>query len=449
MMKAVIIGGVAAGLSAASKLKRVMPNAEIIVYEKGHAISYGACGLPYYMSGVNPDISKLFIRSKEKFEEQGIFVETGQEVVQVLPHEKLVMVKDTSTGRIKRESYDKLLVASGAAAIRPGVPGIELAGVYTLKNMQDAIALKLEMEKAKNIVVVGGGFIGIEAAETLREAGKEVRLIEAAPHILAPFDKEIRDILETRMIEAGIKLHRNERLEELIPNTGIGMDTSRVGGVRTSGGEYTADIVILALGIRPETGFLAGTGIRRAKNGAIEVDRKMQTSLPDVYAAGDCASIYNRITGKSTYQPLGTTANKCGRLAGENMAGGNREFSGCVGSMAILVSGMEAGRTGLNEQEARELFGEVSLSFVKTGDRPGYYPGRTDIWIKLICEKKTGRILGGQSVGEKGAVLRVNTIALAVTNGFTAEELGMTDFCYAPPFSEVWDALNIAGNAVK
>ena len=444
-MKVVILGGVAAGMSAASKLKRLDPQAEVTVYEQGRYVSYGACGLPYYASGLNEDYTKMLIRTPEEFAQMGVDVRLHHQAVRVSPKDKTVLVRNLADGGMLVDRYDKLMIATGAKAIRPRLPGGELEGVHTLKTLADGLALREALEGKSRVVVVGGGYIGVEVAETLRGAGKEVRLIEAAPSILAPFDPPIRAQLQRRMVEHGIGLHTGEPLKAILP----GPDGRSVGGVATERGKYPADLVVLALGVRPNTDFLTDTGIRRLQNGAIEVDREMRTSLPDVYAAGDCASVYHRGEARNVYLALGTVANKCGRIAGENMLGRHVRFDGCLGSSAISVCGLEAARTGMSEAAARELYGDVTVADIETHDRAPYYPNPTPLLVRLVCEKRSRRILGGQAVGEKGAVLRVDALAVAITAGLTAPELGGLDFCYAPPFAEVWDALNIAGNAVK
>lgn len=443
-MKIVIIGGVAAGMSAASKAKRVDPSLDVVVFEQTDTVSYGACGLPYYVSGLNIDADKLLIRSPEEFAEQGIALHRRCRALSLDPAAKKVYMRNLDTGQEWAESYDRLMIATGAEAIRPAsLPGIDSPGAHVLKSFADGLALRRAVKAGGRVVVVGGGAIGIEVAESLRATGIAVQIIEAASRILLPFDEEISRFLLSRLTERDVPVHLDEPVQEIWEENG------RAAGVRTSRGEYPADIVILALGVRPATGFLKGSGIALAPNGAIEVDRFQRSNLPDVYAAGDCAMVYNRVENRNVYLALGTVANRCGRLAGENMAGGNASFPGCLGSAAISVCGWEAGRTGMGEATARELLGEVSTSFIQTDDLPAYYPGATPIWIKLICEAGTKRIVRGQAVGPKGAVLRVDALAAAITMDMTAPDLYMADFCYAPPFSRAWDPLNIAGGAVK
>lgn len=443
-MKIIVIGGVAAGMSAASKIKRIDKNAEVVVYEKGPFLSYGACGLPYYVAGVNDDYTKMIARTREEFERMGIKTHLRHEVIKVFPEKKEVMVKDLESEKTFIDSYDKLMIATGTVPVIPSLKGKDLDGVYVLKTLENGLVLKKAMEKpeVKNVVIVGGGYIGIEVAETLKEAGKNVTVIQIASRILKPFDSEITDIVTKHMIEKGINVNVNEIVEEVLGD-------STVEGVKTNKGIYKADLVVLAAGVKPATNFLKGSGIELRKNGAVIIDREMRTNIQHIYAAGDCAEVYNKIKEENAFIPLGTTANKCGRLAGENMMGKHKKYVGTLGSSAIKVLDYELGRTGLSEGEAKDLAIDYKTVFVKAYDHPRYYPNSTPIWIKLIYEDKSHRILGAQAIGNKGAVMRIDMFAIAIHNNMTTMDLGMTDLCYAPPFAGVWDAVHIACNAAK
>ncbi len=443
-MKLIVIGGVAAGMSAASKLKRVDQNAEVTVYEKGEYVSYGACGLPYYVSGENDDHTKMIARTKQQFEQKGINVNIFHVVVKVSPDRKQVMVKNVKTGQMFLDHYDKLLIATGTSAIVPPFAGLELANIHVLKTMEDGLSLKetAHQPHVRNVVIVGGGYIGIELAEAMHGLGKNVRIIEQADRILLPFDQEITDIATEHLQENNVALHVNERVEAF-------RGSQTVQQVLTSKGTYEADLVILSIGVRPATKFLDGTGIQLAENGAVVIDREMRTNLKDIYAAGDCAQVYHYVKQENTYLPLGTNANKCGRIAGENIAGAHRKYIGTLGSAAVKIIDMELARTGLSEQEAKDLALDYTTEFVQAANHPGYYPGQTPLWIKIICEQRTRRILGAQAIGQEDAVLRIDMFAIAIQNNMPADELGMTDLCYAPPFAGVWDAVHIASNAVK
>lgn len=442
-MRIIIVGGVAAGMSAAAKAKRVDPSAEVVVFEKGETVSYGACGLPYLVAGVTDDPDLLLVRTIEQFAKLDIAVHIKHQVLSVSPQAHTIQVRNLATGQTRTEAYDRLMIATGATPVMPNLPGMGLPGVYALKTLEDGVALRDAVQDSAEVVVAGGGYIGIEVAETLRSAGRKITIVEAAPHILSNFEPEIREKLARRMEQQGIDIRLSTPVQGIVEKNGV------AAGVRTAAGNIPADVVVMALGIRPATAFLKDSGIALAENGAIQVDRRQRTNLPSIYAAGDCATVYNRVEDRNVWSPLATVANKCGRIAGENMAGGNVQFDGCLGSGAVAVCGWEAARTGMGEDTARQLVGQVTTTFIEANDRPRYYPGQTPIWIKLICEKTSGRILGGQAAGPKGAVLRVDTLAAAITMGMDAKTLGFTDFCYAPPFAEPWDALNIAGNTVK
>lgn len=443
-MKTIVIGGVAAGMSAASKIKRVDEEAEVVVYEKGSFLSYGACGLPYYVAGINNDYTKMIARTREKFEKSGIRTHLRHEVVKIVPEKKEIIVKDLDSEREFIDSYDKLMIATGTIPVVPEIKGKDLNGVYMLKTLEDGLVLREAMDKqgVKNVAIIGGGYIGIEVAETLKEVGKNVTVIQSAPKILRPFDDELIDIVTKHIIEKGINLNLNEKIEEILGD-------DKVEEVRTNKGVYKADLVILSIGVRPATDFLKDSGIALAKNGAIIIDREMRTNIEDIYSAGDCAEVYNKIKEENTFTPLGTTANKCGRIAGENITGKHNKYVGTLGSAAIKILDYELGRTGLSESEAKALALDYKTVFVKAYDHPMYYPNSTPIWIKLIYEKESYRILGAQAIGNKGAVMRIDMFAIAIHNNMTTMDLGMTDLCYAPPFSGVWDAVHIVCNAAK
>lgn len=432
-------------MSAASKIRRIDAGIQVTVYEKGGFLSYGACGLPYYIGGFNNDYRKMIARTQETFTEMGVETFLWHEVLSVDVVRKKVVVKNLKDGKEFMDTYDKLMIAVGAEAVIPSFPGRELIGVHVLKSMEDGIFLKeyAKMPDVRNVVIVGGGYIGIECAEAFLNLGKNVRIIEAAPRILAPFDEEIVSLAHEELVRCGVQLHTGERVEAF---HGDGLYVKQV---KTDKGSYEADLVLVAAGVRPGTEFLKDTGIRMGKNGALAVDREMRTSQPDVYAAGDCILVYNEILEEDCFLALGTVANKCGRIAGNNLAGGHQQFQGALGSSAIKVCGLEIGRTGMGEEDARRLEKDYRTLIIQANDHPAYYPDPTPVTVKLIYEKETRRILGAQTCGQKGAVLRADVFAVAIHSRMTTEELGMTDLIYAPPFAGVWDAIQIACNAAK
>ena len=444
-MKVIIIGGVAAGMSAAAKFKRLSPNDDVIVYEKGDIVSFGACGLPYYVGGFFEDSQEMIARTPEQFRESGVEIHTKHEVIDVDFSNKKVKVKNLITDEILEENYDKLMIASGARAIIPPIKNIDLENVVTLKSMDDGDKLRELMAKDeyKKVAIIGAGFIGLEAVEAAKHRGKEVTVIQLQDRVLQEvFDKDITDLLEEELRDKGINLLLSETVVELIGE-------GKVSKVKTDKREIDADIVILATGVKPNTDFLKSDEIKMLRNGAIVVDSYGRTSVEDVYSAGDCATINNLITGKESYVPLATGANKLGRIVGENLAGQNNSFQGSMSSSCIKVMDMEAARTGLSEKEVLNLGFNYKTKFITDMNQTSYYPGRERIYVKLIYDAHTRVILGGQVAGYKDAVQRCNVLAACIYAKMTTEQLGMLDLCYSPPFSRTWDVLNVAGNVSK
>ena len=444
-MKVISIGGVSAGMSAAAKFKRLSPNDDVIVYEKGDIVSFGACGLPYYVGGFFEDSQEMIARTPEQFRESGVEIHTKHEVIDVDFSNKKVKVKNLITDEILEENYDKLMIASGARAIIPPIKNIDLENVVTLKSMDDGDKLRELMAKDeyKKVAIIGAGFIGLEAVEAAKHRGKEVTVIQLQDRVLQEvFDKDITDLLEEELRDKGINLLLSETVVELIGE-------GKVSKVKTDKREIDADIVILATGVKPNTDFLKSDEIKMLRNGAIVVDSYGRTSVEDVYSAGDCATINNLITGKESYVPLATGANKLGRIVGENLAGQNNSFQGSMSSSCIKVMDMEAARTGLSEKEVLNLGFNYKTKFITDMNQTSYYPGRERIYVKLIYDAHTKVILGGQVAGYKDAVQRCNVLAACIYAKMTTEQLGMLDLCYSPPFSRTWDVLNVAGNVSK
>ena len=444
-MKVIIIGGVAAGMSAAAKFKRLSPKDDVVVYEKGDIVSFGACGLPYYVGGFFEDSREMIARTPEQFRESGVEIHTKHEVIDVDFPGKKLKVKNLTTGEILEESYDKLMIASGARAIIPPIKNINLENVVTLKSMDDGNKLRelMASEEYKKVDIIGAGFIGLEAVEAAKNRGKEVTVVQLQDRVLQEvFDKDITDILEAEIREHDVNLLLGETVLELIGD-------GKVSKVRTDKREFEADIVILATGVKPNTDFLKSDEIKMLRNGAIVIDSYGRTSVEDVYSAGDCATINNLITGKEAYVPLATGANKLGRIVGENLAGQNNSFQGSMASSCIKVMNMEAARTGLSEKEVKDLGFDYKTKFITDMNQTSYYPGRERIYVKLIYDAHTKVIYGGQVAGYKDAVQRCNVLAACIYAKMTTDQLGMLDLCYSPPFSRTWDVLNVAGNVAK
>lgn len=444
-MKVIIIGGIAAGMSAAAKLKRICKEAEVIVYEKASYISFGGCGLPYFVGGFFDQANQMLARTPEQAVEAGIKVHVQHEVLDINVQEQTVRVKNLVTGEVFTENYDKLMMATGANPVVPPIKNINLKNVHTLRNMEDGHALrsKLQDVSIKKVGIIGAGFIGLEVAEAAKHMGKEVCIFQSSDRILKEtFDQEVTDLLEVELREQDINLYLGTKVIAL-----AGEDT--VTKVITECEEVEVDLVILATGVRPNTALLKDSGIDMLPNGAIIVNNKGETSLPNVYAAGDCATVPHYLKNDPAYIPLATSANKLGRIVGEVLGGQDAVYEGTLGSSCLKLMSMEAGRTGLSEQEAINLGMDFKSVSIKEKNQTNYYPGQEDILIKLIYDRETKVILGGQVVGKKDAVQRTNVIATAIYAKMTTKQLGMLDLCYAPPFARTWDALNVAGNVGK
>lgn len=445
-MKIIIIGGVAAGMSAAAKLKRNKPEYEVIVYEKTDIVSFGACGLPYFVGGFFDNPNEMIARTSEQFKDSGIDLRTYHEVIEVNTEKKSILVKDIKNNKTFEDNYDQLMIATGATPIIPPIENVKLDNVLTLKSMNDGIKLKyiLAKEEIKNIVIIGAGFIGIEVLEAAHRLKKNITMVQIEDRIMPNvFDHQITDILQEEIKKHNINLKLNEAVTKFIGTTKI----EKV--VTSKGNEIPADLVIIATGFRPNTSFIEDTNINMLSNGAIIVDEYGRTSIDDIYAAGDCASIKHLVTNNDVYVPLATGANKLGRIVGENLSGAHIKFPGSLNSSCIKVMNMEAVCTGLTESQAKKLGINYRTKFIKDYNQTTYYPGRNDIYVKLIYHAETKKILGGQIAGYKDAVQRGNVLAACIAGNMTTAQLGMLDLCYAPPFSRTWDVLNVAGNISK
>lgn len=443
-MKVVIIGAVAAGMSAAAKLKRIKPDFEVVVYEKTDIVSFGACGLPYYVGGFFDDSNMMIAREKSKFIESGIDLRTFKEVIDVDTNNKIITIKDSLTKEVFTDNYDRLMIATGANSILPSLDK-PYENLSTLKDMNDGIKLRelINKEEINNIVIVGSGFIGIETIEAAKKLNKNIHLIGRSNRILSKvFDKEITDLLEEELRKNNVHIHLGETVQEYVGD-------NKIEKVITNKCEINADLVVIAMGVKPNTSFLKNTNIEMLPNGAIIVDECGRTSVKDVYSAGDCATIKNLVTNEDMYAPLATGANKLGRIVGENLGDINSSFPGSLASSCIKVLDMEAAVTGITEEKAKSLNLDYKAKFITNYNQTHYYPGREKLFIKLVYDAKTKVILGGQIAGYKDAVQRANVIATAITAKMTTEQLGMLDLCYAPPFATTWDALNVAGNVSK
>lgn len=443
-MRVLIIGGVAAGMSAASKLNRSKLAPSIKVFENGPDVSYGACGLPYFISGVNLDANRMRIRTVKEFQASGIEVAMGTSVIKVDPEAHTITAREDATGKEYSESYDKLVIATGASPIVPPLPGIHLPGVFTLKTIPDAEAIRKAMlpESVRRVVIVGGGYIGMEMVETCIMLGKEVRVVEMKDQVLPPVDADIAIHAQREAEKFGVVFNLGEAV------TGFNGD-GWVQEITTNKGSYPADVVILSIGVSPNTKFLAGTGLDMLPNGAIVVDRQMRTNLADIFAAGDCATVWHKLLEKSVYLPLGTNANKQGKALAQVISDNGPGFPGALGTAILKVMEMEIGRTGISEAEAVQNNLEHAVTTVEAADYAPYYPNPTPVYAKLIYHPQTKVIMGAQLAGMKGAAGRLATMTAVVDQRMTTHELNELDLPYAPPFSQVWDVLHVAASASK
>ena len=438
-MRHVIIGGNAAGMSVAAKLKRSAPDDTVVVYEKSKIVSFGSCGLPYYVGGYFNDHTRMFSRSPEAFIKGGIDLRLDHEVVGVDTERKELTVLDAKKDTFI-DSYDTLVVATGATAIIPPLEGIELSNTFTLRTLQDGDAIRRAIDATgPHAVVVGGGFIGLEIVEALKKQGKEVRLVELEDRLLKPaVGKEVSDLILQELLEQEVQVSLGERVIRFEGN-------HVVKTVVTDKGSYPADMVVLSIGIRPQTGFLKDAGIGMLRNGAIIVDETGKSSIEDVYAVGDCAAVRQMNSEKVLYSPLATSANKLGRVVGEILGGGARSYPGSLNSACVKVFELEVARTGTTDVDSDSTDAVV----IKDKNQTSYYPGQEDILLKLVFDKGSKRILGAEIAGKNGAALRIDAIAMAIQLRGTVEDLAMADFCYAPPFARTWDVMNIAGNVAS
>ncbi len=439
-MKIVIVGGVAAGMSAAAKLSREMPEAQIIVFEKTQEVSYAGCGLPYYVSGENADINKLRIRTVEQFRKSGIDVRLGHTVIGLDAKNKTVDVENEAG--VLQESYDYLIITTGASPIVPPISGKDLPGVFVLKTLQDAMAMREALAQVSSVVIVGGGYIGMELVEAFVHQNKKVTVIERLDRVLTLFDREFSEQVADYLGNNDVDLRLNETVTE-IRREGSNLS------VLTDKGSVLAQMAVFAVGVRPNTAFLKDSGIEMIGNGAIVIDDQMRTNLQDVFAAGDCATVNHRVTGKMKYIPLATNANKQGKLIAEIIAGSNKSYTQALGSAMIKVMDLELAKTGIGESEAADYEGELEHVTVTAGNHAHYYPGHGKVTIKLTVDKQSKVIVGAQLIGAPGTALRVDPFVVAITAKMTASEFGALDFGYAPPFASTWDVMHIAANAVK
>ena len=439
-----IIGGVAAGPASASRARRIDPDFDIVIYEKGPFISYGACNEPYYIAGWIDDYNKFIARTPEEFRKKmNINVKTSHKVIKINPGNKTLAILDKESGSTFIDNYDKLIIATGTTTIEIPVPGTDLPGVFRMKELTDAIALKEYIKKnnPSRAVTVGAGFIALEMAEAFNEIGIKNTILHKGKMPVARLDEDM-----SRLVMDEIK---NKKIDFMPEVDFLGIEQSGKSLiVKTSKGELPADIALIAVGVKPDVSLARDAGITIGKTGAIHVNEKQETNITDIYAAGDCCEVINRVGGHYVNTPLGDVSNKQGWAAGENAAGGNITYPGVLGSAHFKFCGLEIGFTGLSAHEAEMLNFKTISYATKAPSKVESFPGSSPITIKLLIEKGTSRLLGAQMIGGNGVAHRINILAAALYNNMTVDQIADIDFAYAPPFSPVIDPILRAARGV-
>ena len=440
-----MVGGVAAGPKAAAKARRCDPEMEIVIYQAGDDISYAGCGLPYYISGVIKERQELISRTPGQFGLEGIRISKNRRIEKIDIQNHTVTGQKIGSGEAFADHFDRLVLATGAYPVRPKIEGIGLNNVFYLRSIFDADALSqvVRSESVRNVVIAGGGYIGLEMAESLVHLGKNVTIVELAPQILTLFDEDFAGILRQYLEKKGVKIFTSEGIQSL-----KGRDR-KVSHVQTMAREVEADVVLMSLGIRPQVDLAKQAGLKIGETGAIWVNEKMETSAEGVYAAGDCAETTHLITGKNIWVPLGSTANKQGRVAGVNVCGGNATFPGIMGTAVFRTFDFNVAKTGLNMREAEKEGFHPVQAVVRGYGHAHYYPGGKESTLKVVADKETGRILGAEAMGEGPSDKFIDILAMALHGQMTCQELASADLAYAPPYSPVLSPVIVAANVLS
>jgi NADPH-dependent 2,4-dienoyl-CoA reductase/sulfur reductase-like enzyme/rhodanese-related sulfurtransferase len=440
----VVIGGVAAGPKAAAKARRCDPEMEIVIYQEEDEISYAGCGLPYYTSGVIGERDELISRTPGQFAMEGIRVLKNRRIEKIDVQNHRVSGRRMGSGEAFTDRFDRLVLATGASPIRPKIEGIDLSNVFYLRSIFDADALSEQVrpERIRNVVIAGGGYIGLEMAESLVHLGKSVTIVELAPQILTLFDEDFAGILRQYLEKKGVQIYTSEGIKALSGSEG------KATHVHTASRQIEANAVLMSLGIRPHVELAKQAGLRIGETGAIWVNDEMETSTEGIFAAGDCAETTHLVTGKRVWVPLGSTANKQGRVVGVNVCGGKATFPGVMGTTVFKTFDFNVAKTGLNMREAEKEGFHPVQAIVRGYDRAHYYPGGKESTLKVIAEKETGRILGGQAVGEGPSDKFIDILAMALHGKMTCQQLASVDLAYAPPFSPALSPVIVAANVL-
>ena len=441
-MKVVIVGGVAGGATAAARIRRLDEQAEIVVFERSGYISYANCGLPYYIGGVIEDAGELTLQTPESFFARfRVQMKVLHEVTAIHPDRKTVSVTNLQTGERFEESYDKLLLSPGAKPTQPRFPGADSDRLFTLRTVEDTLRIRAYIEEhhPRSAVLAGGGFIGLELAENLRELGMDVTIVQKPLHLMTPFDADMAALIHGEMRRHGVKLALGHTVEGFTQRDG-GMDV-----LLQDAAPLHADMVILAIGVTPDTALAKDAGLELGVRGSIVVNDRMETSVPDIYAVGDAVQVRHFVTGQDALIALAGPANKQGRIAADNICGGDSRYTGSQGSSVLKVFDMTAALTGLNETQAAAAGLDADAVILSPMSHAGYYPGGRVMTMKVVFEKETYRLLGAQIVGYEGVDKRIDVLATAIRAGMKATELKDLELAYAPPYSSAKDPVNMAG----
>ena len=445
-MKVVIIGGVAGGATAAARLRRLDEQAEIVVFERSGYISYANCGLPYYIGGVIEDPEALTLQTPESFFARfRVDMRVRHEVTALHPDRKTVSVKNLETGEEFEEPYDKLLLSPGAKPAQPRLPGVGLEKLFTLRTVEDTFRIKdyINTHHPKSVVLAGGGFISLELAENLRELGMEVTIVQRPKQLMNPFDPDMAAFLHGEVRRHGIRLALGQTVEGFQEKEG-GVDV-----LLKDAAPLHADMVVLAIGVTPDTALAREAGLELGLKGSIVVNDRMEASVPDIYAVGDAVQVKHYVTGQDAVISLAGPANKQGRIAADNICGGDSRYQGSQGSSVIKVFGLTAAATGVNMANAKKAGLDADAVVLSPMNHAGYYPGGKLMTMKVVFEKGTFRLLGAQIVGYEGVDKRIDVLATAIRAGLTAIQLKDLDLAYAPPYSSAKDPVNMAGFMVE
>ena len=441
-MKVVIIGGVAGGATAAARIRRLDEHAEIIVFERSGYVSYANCGLPYYIGGVIRDAGELTLQTPESFWDRfRIIMKIKHEVTAIHPERKTVTVRELETGRIFEESYDKLLLSPGAKPIKPAPSGEGADSLFTLRTVGDTLRIRqfVEKEQPSSAILAGGGYISLELAENLKDLSMDVTIIQRPRQLLNPFDPDMAAFVHAKLRSRGIRLMLGSSVEGF-RRKGNGVEVLLKDEVPAA-----ADMAVMAVGVTPDSHLAAEAGIKLGIKGSIAVNDRMETSVPDIYAVGDAVEVEHRITGAKSLISLAGPANRQGRIAADNICGGDSRYPGSLGSSVIKLFDMTAACTGINEKTARQSGIDYDKVYLSPSNHASYYPGSKVMTMKVLWEKGSGRLLGAQIIGSDGVDKRIDVLAAAMSAGLTAPQLAELDLAYAPPYSSAKDPVNMAG----